>query len=57
MDAKRVFYGGKMMRSKLETQWAALFDELGFRWEYEKSHFPGWVPDFDIRTNTGGWVP
>jgi hypothetical protein len=38
------------MRSRLECKWACVFDQIGWRWEYEPLDFNGWIPDFLIRT-------
>lgn len=46
-------YRGIRFRSKLEADWARVFDRLGLRWEYEKEgHYFGdtfYLPDF--------WLP
>ncbi len=39
-------YGGTRFRSRLEARWAAFFDLVGWRWEYEPFDLPGWIPDF-----------
>jgi hypothetical protein len=39
-------YKNVMFRSRLEARWAAFFDELGWRWEYEPVDLQGWTPDF-----------
>jgi hypothetical protein len=41
-------YNGHRFRSRLEARWAAFFDLLGWRWEYEPRDFDGWIPDFVI---------
>lgn len=41
-------YNGVNFRSRLEAKWAAFFDLLGWRWDYEPVDFPGWIPDFVI---------
>jgi hypothetical protein len=53
LTPKPTVYGGKMMRSKLETKWAMLFDFFGWEWRYEPFTLDGWIPDFEIKTNTG----
>lgn len=35
-------------RSRLEAKWAAMFDQLGWPWEYEPVDFDGYIPDFHI---------
>ncbi len=44
-------YRGTMFRSRLEATWAAMFDGLGWRWEYEPFDLNGWVPDFLLNGN------
>lgn len=39
-------YKGVQFRSRLEAKWAAFFDLLGWRWEYEPFDRKGWIPDF-----------
>ena len=42
-------YGEIQFRSRLEAWWAAFFDLLGWRWEYETStYFGEWMPDFTL---------
>lgn len=41
-------YRGIRMRSRLEAKWAAMFDLMGWKWEYEAIDLNGWVPDFLI---------
>ncbi|MBN2498270.1 MAG: hypothetical protein JXR96_27005 [Deltaproteobacteria bacterium] len=41
-------YRGIRFRSRLEATWAAFFDRLGWRWEYEPDNLPGWLPDFAL---------
>ena len=42
-------YRGVNMRSRMETRWAALFDELGWPWQYEPIDLAGYIPDFVVR--------
>jgi hypothetical protein len=44
------------MRSRLEAKWAAFFDQLGWRWQYEPTEFPGWIPDFALFGRKGNVV-
>jgi hypothetical protein len=39
-------YRGARFRSRLEARWAAFFDLLGWRWEYEPIDLNGYIPDF-----------
>lgn len=39
-------YAGVNFRSRLEARWAAMFDLLGWKWEYEPFDLNGWIPDF-----------
>lgn len=41
-------YKGILFRSRLEAKWAAMFDQLGWNWDYEPIDFNGWIPDFVI---------
>jgi hypothetical protein len=41
-------YRGTEFRSRLEARWAAFFDLLAWRWEYEPFDMYGWVPDFTV---------
>ena len=42
-------YNGVTLRSRLEAKWAALFDSLGWQWDYEPFDLDGWSPDFLLR--------
>jgi len=39
-------YRGRTYRSRLEARWAAFFDRLGLRHEYEPFDLGAWSPDF-----------
>lgn len=39
-------YKGHLMRSRLEANWAAAFDLLGWPWSYEPLELAGYIPDF-----------
>ncbi len=39
-------YAGVNFRSRLEARWAAMFDLLGWKWEYEPLDLDGYIPDF-----------
>jgi hypothetical protein len=39
-------YAGVNFRSRLEARWAAFFDVIGWRWEYEPMDLAGYIPDF-----------
>jgi len=41
-------YRGVMFRSRLEARWAAFFDLIEWRWEYEPIDLNGWTPDFRV---------
>ena len=50
-------YKGIQFRSRLEAKWAAFFDLLGWRWEYEPSTpFSQWIPDFVLLPHEGSRV-
>ena len=46
--AHQTEYSDVLFRSRLEARWAALFDLLGWGWEYEPLDLNGWVPDFRL---------
>lgn len=46
MNAIPTRYAGVQFRSRLEAKWAAMFDLLGFTWEYEPIDLNGYIPDF-----------
>jgi hypothetical protein len=39
-------YRGVQYRSRLEAKWAAMFDLLGWEYQYEPFDLEGWIPDF-----------
>lgn len=41
-------FRGFTFRSRLEARWAAMFELLGWNWDYEPVDFNGWIPDFVI---------
>jgi hypothetical protein len=41
-------YKGIRFRSRTEARWAAFFDGVGWRWEYEPYDMAGWIPDFSL---------
>jgi hypothetical protein len=41
-------YAGVLFRSRLEARWAAFFDLVKWKWEYEPIDLPRWVPDFKV---------
>lgn len=43
---KPTVYRGIRFRSRLEAQWAYVFDQLMWRWRYEPIDLLGYVPDF-----------
>lgn len=46
--AKPTFYKGRKYRSRLEARWAAFFDRMTWKFEYEPVDFGSWSPDFEI---------
>jgi hypothetical protein len=46
-------YKGIRFRSRLEATWAAFFDLLEWKWEYEPVDLNGWVPDFGLIKKDG----
>jgi hypothetical protein len=47
-------YNGVQFRSRLEARWAAQFDLLGWRWEYEPIDLDGYIPDFLVYDKVDG---
>lgn len=50
MHAIPTAYKGIKFRSRLEARWAAMFDLIGWKWEYEPVDLAGYIPDF-VMTN------
>lgn len=46
-------YAGVNFRSRTEARWAAFFDLIGLKWDYEPFDLEGWAPDFLLRTKIG----
>jgi len=46
-------YKNVMFRSRLESRWAAFFDLLAWKWEYEPIDFADWTPDFYVEIPCG----
>jgi hypothetical protein len=46
-------YAGVQFRSRLEARWAAFFDLLGWKWDYEPIDLAGYIPDFLVRRPLG----
>lgn len=46
-------YRAVRYRSRLEARWAAFFDEIGWRHEYEPLDLAGWIPDFALQFPAG----
>lgn len=44
-------YRGLQMRSRIEARWAAMFDRVGWPWEYEPIDLDGYIPDFVLMFN------
>lgn len=49
-------YNGVLFRSRLEARWAAFFDLVRWRWDYEPIDLVGWTPDFWLRASAGNYV-
>lgn len=54
MKAIPTVYNGTQYRSMLEARWAALFNLMGFRVQYEPEAFPGYIPDFMVPEHAYG---
>lgn len=50
MNAIPTTYRGIRMRSRLEAEWAFVFDKMGWKWHYEAVDHKGWIPDFLIES-------
>lgn len=48
IQSKPTIYNGTKYRSRLEARWAAFFDLIGWRYQYEPFDLTGWTPDFVI---------
>lgn len=48
IKSKPTIYNGTKYRSRLEARWAAMFDLLGWRHQYEPYDLSGWTPDFIV---------
>ncbi len=46
-------YAGVHFRSRLEAKWAAFFDLVGWRWDYEPLDLDGYVPDYMLSLPAG----
>ena len=51
MHAIPTRYAGVEFRSRLEARWAAFFDLMGWKWEYEPLDLRGYIPDFVLYLN------
>ena len=51
MESYRTEYNGIWFRSRAEAKWAAFFDLMGWRWEYEPRDYHGYIPDFVLLSN------
>ena len=40
---------GIQFRSRIEAQWAYIFEKLEWNWEYEPIDLEGYIPDFIIK--------
>lgn len=49
-------YNGTRFRSRLEARWAAFFDLVGWKWDYEPVDLRGWTPDFVINGKAAIYV-
>jgi hypothetical protein len=52
----QTLYRGTLMRSRTEARWAAMFDQLGWRWTYEPFDLVGYIPDFLLHFDAGEMV-
>ena len=48
IPAIKTKYNDILFKSRLEARWAAFFDLMNWKWEYEPIDCNGWIPDFVI---------
>lgn len=53
IQSKPTIYKGTKFRSRLEARWAAFFDLIGWRYQYEPFDLKGWTPDFQVFGSNG----
>lgn len=53
IKAHPTMYNGVQYRSRLEARWAAFFDLIGWKHEYEPIDLQGWSPDFRVEFDCG----
>lgn len=46
----QTMYANVEFQSLLEATWAAMFDQLGWRWNYEPYDLSGWTPRFRLES-------
>jgi hypothetical protein len=51
--ARPTLYQSTLFRSRLEARWAAFFDMIEYKWQYEPIDFQDWVPDFLVEFPCG----
>jgi hypothetical protein len=56
IKSKPTIYKGTKFRSRLEARWAAFFDLIGWRYQYEPFDLNGWTPDFQVFGSNGRYV-
>lgn len=56
IQSKPTIYKGTKYRSRLEARWAAFFDLLKWRYQYEPFDLPGWTPDFQVFGSGGRFI-
>lgn len=49
-------YANVQFRSRLEARWAAFFDAMQWKWDYEPTELDGWIPDFRLNFIRPIWV-
>lgn len=49
-------YHGVNFRSRLEARWAAFFDMVGWRWDFEPIDMNGYIPDFILTGPKGSLI-
>jgi hypothetical protein len=53
IKAHPTWYKAVFFRSRLEARYAAFFDIVGWKWDYEPIDLVGWTPDFRVEFECG----
>lgn len=53
IQSHQTTYSGTNFRSRLEARWAAFFDLIEWKWQYEPLDVLGWTPNFFVEFPCG----